>query len=188
MQRVSGPRTLLFAGLALGVVAAVLASGCSVQVSEGDKKVDVRTPLADLKVHTDVDPSETGLELYPGARPLRDRKDEPQSAHVNIASSLFGVKVIAASFETDDSPEKVLAFYREQMAPYGDVTECRGNIDFKKAARGGIECKAGGRRESEVQLGVGDDGRHRIVAVKPKGSVTEFAVVYVQTRGEMETL
>jgi hypothetical protein len=183
MQR--GEKTILWAGLALGVAAAILLSGCSVQVSEGDKKVDVRTPIADVKVNAEVDVEETGLKVYPGARPLKDRKDEPQSAHVQVGSSFFGVKVIAATFETEDASGKVVDFYREQLKTYGEVTECRGEIDFKKS---GIVCKPGRRGGDEIKLGAGDEGRHRIVAIKPKDGRTEFAVVYVQTRGEMETL
>lgn len=181
----------LIAGLALGVMAAVLATGCSVQVNDrGEKKnVDVRTPLGEVKVRTEVDAADTGMRVYPGARPLRDGKDEPQSAHVNVASSLFGVQVVAAKFETDDAVDKVLEFYRAEMRPYGAVVECRGEIDFKGPRKSGAAvCKEGRGRDSEIKLGVGDEGQHRIVAIKPRGAATEFAMVYISTRGEQETL
>ena len=69
------------------------------------------------------------------------------------------------------------------MKTYGPVTECRGNIDF----RGG----QGNRRavckdepsSADVQLVTGTEDRQRIVAVKPRGTGSEFSLVYVNTRG-----
>ena len=39
----------------------------------------------------------------------------------------FGLKVIAAEYETDDSPEKVKAFYEGKMKTFGDVLVCNGH-------------------------------------------------------------
>ena len=171
--------------------AAVLASvvpltACSIDVQEEardvDKKsVDIRTPVGAMSVRTGLDAPDTGLPVYPGSRPLRDGH-EPESADVSIGSGRFGLKVIATQFESEADPAAVLAHYRDAMNTYGSVVECHGDIDFR--GRRGDERPVCKRRRSsrETQLVVGTEARHRLVSVKPRGSGSEFAVVYIQTQ------
>ena len=166
---------------------ALLLSGCAVDVREeaqSDRtQVDVRTPVGTMRVNTNLDAPATGLAVYPGARPLRDG-DDPRSADVNIAGPVFGVHVVAARFESDDAPDLIVDFYRKQLGAYGAVTECRGNIDFK--GRSGSQypvCKPKLAARS-VQLVAGTEERHRLVSIEPRRGGSEFAVVYIQTRGE----
>ena len=170
-----------------GMLPALLLGGCSVDVREeaqGDRKrVDIRTPVGGMRVNTNVDTPATGLAVYPGARPLQDG-DEPRSADVDISASVFGVRVLAAKFTSDDAPGDIVDFYRKELGAYGAVTECKGNIDFR------------GRRGSEeivcrktlaaraIQLVAGTKERHRLVSIEPRRGGSEFAVVYIQTRGE----
>jgi len=171
--------------MAAVVTASLPLAACSIDVSEDDtpgrKDVDIRTPVGAMSVQTGVD-VETGLRVFPGAEPLHER-DAPESANVNIGTSLFGVKVAAAKFESDADPSTILAFYRSEMKTYGDVTECRGDVDFRGPSRDRRPVCREDRREDEIQLVVGTEGRHRLVSVKPRGDGTEFAVVYIQTRG-----
>jgi hypothetical protein len=159
--------------------------GCSIDVREtpsGEHSdVDIRTPAGHLSVRTDVDVRDTGLPIYPGARPARDDRD---SAVVNVGSAWFGVKVVAAKFETDDAPGQVVDFYKNEMRGYGRVTECRGNVDFKgrNHAREAV-CKEKPSK-TDVQLLTGTEERQRIVSVKPLGGGSEFSLVYVETRGD----
>ena len=162
-----------------------LLTACSIDVTddgEGRKKaVDIQSPLGDLSVKTDVDNPDTGLPIYPGARPRRDKK-EPESADVQLDSAWFDLRVMAAQYEGDASPEAVIEFYKRALAAYGPVTECRGDIDFK--GRPGTQrpvCKEGSRSR-QVQLVVGTEEQHRIVSVKPRGSGSEFSVVRIRTR------
>jgi hypothetical protein len=182
-------RKIIVAALA---AASLFVAGCSMQVSEkreeGRKKeVEIKTPVGGLSVRTEVDARDTGLPVYPGSRPVRDDDDEPGSANVSIGTSFFGLKVIAAKFESDDGPEKVLDFYRKEMKGLGEVTECQGNVDFEgeKGAKKAV-CKSGNK--SETTLVVGDEERHRITVVKPRGSGAEFALVYISLRGEADTI
>jgi hypothetical protein len=157
------------------------ACGVDVQESGPGKNVDIRSPLGDLSVRTDLKNVDTGLPVYPGAQPLRD-DDDPENANVNISSRWFGVKVIAAKYESRDTQERILDFYRREMKVHGPVTECRGDVDF----RGGpgsrrVVCKER-PSSSDVQLVTGTEERQRVVAVKPRGTGTEFSLVYVATR------
>jgi carbohydrate-binding DOMON domain-containing protein len=169
----------------LGVALALVpATGCGIDVHEAErgKSVDIKSVLGDVSVRTNVDNADTGLPVYPGAQPLRE-PGEDQSANVNVASRWFGVRVVAAKYQSDDANDKILEFYRREMNTYGPVTECRGNVDF----RGGpgnkrMVCKEQSSSD-EVQLAAGTEGRQRVVAVKPRGNGSEFSLVYVNTRG-----
>jgi hypothetical protein len=87
--------------------------------------------------------------------------------------------VAAVNFESDASPEAILSYYKSALQGYGSVTECRGNIYFR---RSGLVCRK--RLFSRTtQLAVGTEDKHRLVSVKARGTGSEYSVVYVQTRG-----
>ena len=164
-------------------VSIALLGGCGISVDErksGDRTdVDIRTPLGDVAVRANANnPPDTGLPVYPGARPLRDRGREHDSATVSIGTTFFGLDIAAAQFVSDDAPESIVGFYREKMAAYGPVTECRGDIDWRRDT---AVCRKKLFRRGDWQLVAGTESRHRVVAVKPRGAGTEFAVVYVNT-------
>lgn len=164
--------------------------GCSVHTRENEngKKndVDIKTPFGSLSVregHTDV--KDTGLSLYPGARVKKDFDENNRSANVDISSSLFGVKVVALRYESDDAPEKVLAYYRKEMGKYGNVIACSGgfNMNFQHRDQD-AEVSCQGRDSSahgfRQELKVGTENNQRVLAIKPSGNGSEFALVYVR--------
>lgn len=176
-------RTPLSLALVLSAVLPIAACGIDVQDAEQGKKVDIKSPLGSVNVRTDVENPDTGLPVYPGAQRLRTN-DDHESADVNISSPWFGVKVVAATYESADTQGRVLDFYREEMKKtYGSVTECRGDIDFRR--RGGRErepvCKEKPSAR-DVQLVTGSEDRQRVVSVKPRGTGSEIALVFVNTR------
>ena len=77
----------------------------------------------------DADVRDIGLSVYPGARRKEqsDDNDHDNNAHVNISSSLFGIKVVAIEYLSDDPPEKLVAYYKDQLKKYGNVLECHPN-------------------------------------------------------------
>src|SRR4051812_45905250 len=95
------------AGLAL-----LLIAGCSIdvknneQASNGEKKnqdVSIKSPFGGLKVKTkDVDPKDTGMTVYPGARLKEKDNGNDNKANVNIDTPFFGLKVVALTYLTDD--------------------------------------------------------------------------------------
>jgi hypothetical protein len=181
-------KVFLFSAAAVLCLMAV--NGCSVSTHENDngkkKDVDIRTPFGSLSVRQgSSDVKETGLPLYPGARPKKD-DEEHGNAKVDIASSLVGVKVVAVKFESDDSPDKVLSFYRKEMGKYGKVLDCTGGFDLNfhghrdKDAEVTCDGHDSGHGYKE-ELKVGTENNQRVVAIKPRGNGSEFAVVYVRT-------
>ena len=185
-----GMRTRAISPLAAALVcaAAMSVGACSVSVDEnqdnGTRKanVDVKTPVGNVSVRAGGDtPADTGLRVYPGAR-VKQKHDGPDSATVNVGGSFFGVKVAAANYDSDASPDALAAFYRTELKAYGTVAECRGNLDFHGHDSAPPSCRENAQSR-ELQLGVGTEDNQHIVAIKPRGSASEFALVHVDTRG-----
>jgi hypothetical protein len=185
------------AGVAAAAAAAALLLGftaCSMVVDEHGEKhkkdnVDIQTPFGGLKVRTEVDPKEIGLPVYAGARRVTDDSDDTNSANVTLGLPGFGMKVIAAKFESDDSAEKVLEFYRKELKTYGEVTECKGDLDLKGESPSDQQftCKEKPGKD-EVTLGTGKGSSHRIVSVERKDKGCKFALVYLQMHGKEHTM
>jgi hypothetical protein len=188
---------LVFAALC----ALLMLAGCYVSTRNSDKEdgkeskdVDIRTPLGSLSVHKGgLDPKETGLALYPGSQVKSDTKDDGDSgANVNISSSLFGLKLAVLKYQTSDSPDKVLNFYRKDLSRYGKVLECSGgfNMAFHRHDRDSeVTCEDhASNHEYKQELKVGTENNQRIVAVKPSGKGTEFVLVYVRAHDEKDTM
>src|SRR5271166_4309979 len=117
------PAVIVFAVLTM------LLAGCSIKVDDKDKdakKVDIQTPMANLKVDTSAASTDNGIAIYPGATPRPESGGDKHRANVNISGLGFGVKVIAAEYVTPDSPEKVKDFYADKLKKFGNVLECRG--------------------------------------------------------------
>ncbi|MBI2682244.1 MAG: hypothetical protein HYX26_03355 [Acidobacteriales bacterium] len=189
--------------LALGLLV-----GCGMQVKsekDGEKgeKVAISTPLGELKANTsEVNPEDTGLTVYPGSR-LKPKTDKNEGrANINLNTPWFGLKVVAISYETDAAPDKVWEYYKAEMnKKYGRTLECRpGSPDLKieKRNKDELVCfdennKKGHNRDvfisaDNMELKSGSKERQRIVSVKPTSKGTEFALVYVVTRGEKNTM
>ncbi len=168
---------------------------CSVNVkdhSAGEKsKVDIDTPIGGIHVNEDVDVRDTGMPVYPGAHKKPKTGDDEKSANVNISSSFFGVRVAAIEYESDDSPDKVLAYYRDQLKKYGNVVECHtdkhgGDMSVKagdKNSHNPVGCQ-GSNSGSVIELKAGTEDNQHLVSVEPEGKGSDFALVFVQTRGK----
>lgn len=176
------------------LVALLLLPACSVNVkkdSEGeDKRVDIQTPVGGIHVSKNADVSDIGLPVYPGARVRQKDDNEAKSANVNISSGLFGLKVVAVEYESGDSPDKIIAYYKDQMKKYGNVLECHtsehgGNVEIQHDKDDtSKELTCGSDSGKNIELKVGTRDNQRIVAVEPKLKGCDFALVYVKTRGK----
>jgi len=186
-------KTRLLIAIAFASWLTVLA--CSVNVKDhgaGDSsKVDIDTPIGGIHVNEQVDVRDTGLAVYPGARPKPKTDNDEKSANVNISSSFFAVKVVAIEYQSDDPPSKVIAFYQDQLKKYGNVIECRttkhgGDLTVKagdKNSHNPVTCQ-GGNSGNVVELKVGTEDNQHMVTVEPTGKGSDFALVFVQTRGK----
>lgn len=182
---------LCLSALVAAAAGLLLLAGCSIHEqrdrTSGEKKVDISTPFGSIKVNTEADAKDTGWPVYPGAR-VKKSEDagEHKSANVNISGPMFGLKVAVVEFESDDPPEKVLAFYRDKMKTFGGAQlECKntGWVNVEHKSDDELKCDERSHGEA-VELKAGDRDRQHIVAVKPYRSGSDFALVYVQKHGK----
>jgi len=170
----------------------LLLSGCSVNVRKDpngqDKQVDIRSPLGGIHVGKGVDPEEVGIAVYPGATLKEKDVGEDKSANVSLSGFGYGLKVVALEYESTDSPDKLAAFYKDQLRKYGNVLVCHTagmnvNAGIRKHDDSNeLTCEAGGGRNLELKAGTRDD--QHIVAIESSGSGSSFSLVYVRTHAK----
>jgi hypothetical protein len=180
-------------GVASVVVAILLFSACSINVKKEkngeDKQVDISTPVGGIHVSKGVNPEEVGIAVYPGATLKEKGNGDDKSANVNLSSFGYGLKVVALQYESKDSPEKVVAFYKDQLKKYGDVLVChtaRMNVNAGtwKHHESSNELTCEGDNGHNIELKVGTRENQHIVAVEPSGRGSNFSLVYVRTHGK----
>jgi hypothetical protein len=164
---------------------------CSIDANDkgadGDKHVDIKSPMGDLHVSEQADIRDAGLSLYPGAKPApKDDSDDKKSANVNLSVPGFSLKVVAAEFVSDDAPDKIIAYYNKELPKYGKTIQCRGgwsgghaNFDNKDDLAKPVSCGSDDHGDS-VELKVGTEGNQHIVSVRPNSKGSRFALVYVR--------
>ena len=173
------------------IILMLLLAACSIKVDDKDKKngkVDIQTPFASLKVNTDEASTDNGIPVYPGAHLRPKDNGDSHSANINIGAPGFGLKVIAAEYETDDSPEKVKAFYQDKMKSFGEVLVCSGHgggSDVHMGSHGGSEkLSCSGTHGDGWEIKAGSSDNEHLVSIEPQGSGTRFGTVLVQTHGK----
>jgi hypothetical protein len=185
---------LCVSAFGFAILATVLLPACSINVKKQqdgqDKQVDINTPVGGIHVNKDAKVEDVGLALYPGAR-LKQKSfnGDDKSANVNISSFGFGLKVVALEYESDDSPGKVIAYYKDQLKRYGSVLECHTShldvdTDMKDSDSDSHLLTCSGSSGINVELKVGTKENQHIVAVEPEGKGSSFSLVYVRTHGK----
>jgi hypothetical protein len=184
--------------MAFAMLLALPAFAAGPQNGDDDKTVDIRTPVGDAHVGSDVDARQVGLPIYPGAR-LRRNKDNDgnNSANLGLFTSAFGIKVVAANYDSEAQPDQLIAYYREKLKKYGKVLECHtskhgvhmdaGDDDSNapESKDKSLKCEGDNTGDS-IELKVGTEDNQHIVAIEhaESGKGSTFALVYVHVRGK----
>jgi len=183
-------------GLAVFAIAlaVLIVPACSIDANDrhnskdGEAHVDIKSPVGDLHVSEDADMHDTGLTLYPGAKPApKDDSDDKKSANVNLSFPGFQLKVVAGEFLSDDAPDKIVAYYNKELQKYGKPITCSGeewngghvNYEGKDDGSKPVSCNDHGNGKS-VEIKVGTQGNQHLVAIKPNSQGSRFALVYVR--------
>lgn len=187
----------MFRNLALAfTLTAVLALTASAQQTDSrDSNFDVRSSVGDMHVGKDADAAKLGLPLYPGARPKKDKDNDP--LNFGLLTEAFGMKLIVAKYESDDPPAKIIDFYRGKLTKFGKVLECHsqkhgGDVDIhddedskdNKSKNKELKCEQDSGPVTELKAGT--ENNQHVVAIEPSeaGKGSTFAMVYVYTRGK----
>jgi hypothetical protein len=174
----------------------VVAIGAMAQKSEDDRQdqhLDVRSSAGDLHLGNDVDARGIGLPVYPGAR-IHKHDTGKDNANLSILTEAFGFKLLVANYDSDDSSEKVIAFYRDKLKRYGKVLECHTqkidsgidiNTDDHDSHSNELKCE-GDNKGNVLELKAGTQDNQHVVAIEPgaNGKGATFALVYVHARGK----
>jgi hypothetical protein len=195
--------TTLVVGLAL---AAGLA-GCRVHVDKDangqDKKVQVDTPFGGVHVNTDQTTAvDLGLPVYPGAVVVKGDGDH-ESADVHLGFGEWQMHVQTVSYESSDSEEKVVAFYKKALGRYGDVITCQGDspvgtptttseglgcADDKKGGNVKINRHDYGTSKDSLELKAGSRRHQHIVGFEnPKNGKPRFVLVALDLPAGMDS-
>ncbi len=189
---------IAFIGLALLALA-----GCNAVISKSDdngkreKSVQISTPLGELKVRKEIDLKELGLTPYPDARMLPDDQNsdgDNNRANVNISTPFFALRVTAAKYESNDTPEKILDFYKKDMARYGKVVPCKGSNGSGKESNKKesdkdddfnlkLDCSDIEGDSKSTTLKAGEGSSQHIVVIEPKGKTTQISLVHIRLHG-----
>ena len=185
------PQHLLVGTLALAALLPL--AGCRVYNSHanGQHDVDIATPFGGLKVKTDQagEGAATGISVYPGAVPEHKHGEDSGSADVEMSFGKFQLRVKAASYLTDDSTEKVTAFYHNDLKRYGEVLTCAGNtpVGQPTTTLQGLTCNddSGGKhvhidKGDGVQLKTGSPRHQHIVGIEQKDGRTHLDLVALE--------
>jgi hypothetical protein len=180
-------------------MALLLVGGCRVQVDKSkdgeDKNVKVDTPMGGLHVRTnDLTAADVGLPVYPSAQISPDH-DNDKGADIHMGFGKWQLRVKVVNYQTPDSQDKVMAFYRKALGRYGDVIECDHDnaVGTPTATHEGLTCSDDKKglnihtddvntdASNDLSLRAGSKHHQHIVGFKKNGgSGTKFALVELQ--------
>jgi hypothetical protein len=133
----------------------------------------------------DATAKDVGLPMYPGAQRLKDTSDESSALQMGLWGGSSGFKLVVLKLESDDSAEKIAAFYRKALARYGNVVDCSTSSARQKKSDSGhagqVACENDHPAAGGFAFKAGSKRNQHVVAVEPDGKRTKISLVYVWT-------
>jgi hypothetical protein len=187
------------------LLAATIAIGLVTGVAIAGERARLSTPkhfAAGIDVRTQPRVEDTGLPLYPGAIVERDERNEKGREDLNDGVNFdlwfggFGLKLVVVKLKTDDSAEKVGAFYRNALTKYGEILDCSDNLpkptrrsERRKASDKSDKLTCEDLHTSKAKHGDGEFYKSGVkqkqygVAIQSKGDGTTFQLLHFEKRG-----
>ena len=176
------------------IAVAALSIGCSISVDKNkngdDKNVKIDTPLGGLHVTSDnTTAADVGLPVYPGAKLSTDNdKDHDKSADIHLGFGDWQFRLKVVKYQTSDSSEEVLAYYKKALGRYGLVVQCNGKtaVGSPTVTNEGLSCDDSHGKTENVNLDMsqslraGSTHHQHIVGIeKSDAPGTAFSLVEV---------
>lgn len=99
----------------LVLVFAVFAAAASPEQQE-NKRISVKTPGGSFEASAEPNPAHLGLPIYPGAKPMKDNKDESGGLDVNLAiNGEVSIRLVVAKFKSPEHCPKIAEFYKKRL-------------------------------------------------------------------------
>jgi hypothetical protein len=126
----------------------------------------------------------------------KDGEKGDGAADVDMHFGGFRMRVKAVTYRTQDPPDKVESFYREDLKRYGDVLTCAGDRPVGTPTRTlqGLTCHNeheghisvdDPRGQGRLQLKTGSPQHQHIVAIEPEHGGTKFGLVVLDLPGKV---
>ena len=131
-----------------------------------------------LSLNNDATPGDVGLPVYPGAQRQKDTEEESSAVNMAFWNRGGSFRLVVLKLTSDDTPDKVAAFYRKALAKYGAVLDC--NAQPQDRPHSALSCDADERTEGGVTLKAGTKQKQHAVAIERNGSHSTIALVYVE--------
>ncbi len=118
-------------------------------------------------------PQRQGLPLYPGARLKHEKDNDP--LNFGILTESLGMQLMVVKYESDDSPAKIVDYYRAKLKKFGKVLECHsqkhgGGVDVHDSdtdSKDSKELKCEENSGPVTELKVGTEDNQHVVASSP---------------------
>ena len=164
----------------------LLASGGSMALAQNSGGFE-------LHANSNITASDVGLPAYPGSKLFKGTDSDP-AVDMGFTLGDTHFRLVAANYLSDDSPEKILDFYRKPLAHFGDVLECDHGkpVGAIKETRSGLTCSDKQEGHVQVEGNVDSSSDHELRAGSPQkfhlvgigerqGTATHFGLVYIET-------
>ena len=141
---------------------------------------------AGIYFNAEASSKDVGLPIYPGARPHKDKDDDKPSAKFGLWGSSFAFKLAVVKLESNDSPQKVAAFYKKALAKYGAVLDCAAassessDKDENKSSKQ-LSCEDDKPDPGHMTFKSGTKEKQHLVGIQPNGNGSLFQLVYVES-------
>jgi hypothetical protein len=167
----------------------LLAAGCSVSVDKAkngeDQNVKIDTPLGGLHVKSDdTSAADIGLPVYPGAI-IASKNHGDKAVDIRMGFGEWQLRIKVVKYQSSDSADKILAFYKKGLGRYGNVIQCDGQtaVGTPTITTEGLGC-ADSQDHHEVNidgersLRAGSKRHQHIMAIEKNSGVgTTFSLV-----------
>lgn len=151
-----------------------------------DKESRQGDQSAGIYFHSQANAKDVGLPIYPGARPHKEKADDSTSAKFGLWGGSLGLKLAVIKLESDDSAQKVAAFYKKALAKYGTVLDCGATPsqttekDSHKSSKQ-LTCEEDKPEPGNMTFKAGTKEKQHVVGIQPNGEGSLFELVYVES-------
>lgn len=141
---------------------------------------------AGIYFNAEASAKDVGLPIYPGARPHKEKDNDSDSVKMGLWGGSFAFKLAVVKLESNDSPQKVAAFYKKALARYGTVLDCgagssqASDKDESESSKK-LTCEDDKPDPGKLTFKAGTKEKQHVVGIEPSGSGSVFSLVYVES-------
>lgn len=141
---------------------------------------------AGIYFNAEASAKDVGLPVYPGARPHKEKENDSESVNMGLWGGSFAFKLAVPKLESNDSPERIAAFYKKALAKYGTVLDC-GAASSQTVEKNGnksskqLTCEDDKPKPGEMLFKAGTKEKQHLVGIEPNGAGSVFQLVYLES-------